>query len=58
MATLATFPCKRGRRIQVIQDVWTVAKKSRNMVGAAVTLRCIPAREGRVSLEEIEKIGI
>ncbi len=47
VATLATVLYKRGLRGQVIQDVRPVAPKGRNMVGPAVTLRYIPAREDR-----------
>ena len=47
VATLATVLYKRGLRGQVIQGVHPVAPKGRNMVGPAVTLRYIPAREDR-----------
>jgi regulator of RNase E activity RraA len=47
VATLATVLYKRGLRSQVIQGVHPVAPKGRNMVGPAVTLRYIPAREDR-----------
>lgn len=51
VATLATALYKRGLRNQVLQDVHPVAKKGRNMVGPAFTLRYIPAREDRNTLE-------
>jgi regulator of RNase E activity RraA len=44
-ATLATALFKRGLRNQFIQDVRPLKAKGRNMVGAAFTLRYIPARE-------------
>jgi regulator of RNase E activity RraA len=47
VATLATALFKRGLRNQVIQDVRPVARKGRNMVGPAFTLRYMPAREDR-----------
>ena len=47
VATLATALFKRGLRNQVIQDVHPVARKGRNMVGPAFTLRYMPAREDR-----------
>jgi regulator of RNase E activity RraA len=50
VATLATALFKRGLRNQVIQDVRPVARKSRNMVGPAFTLRYMPAREDRNTL--------
>lgn len=46
-ATLTTALFKRGLRNQYLQDVRPVAPKGRNMVGAAFTLRYIPAREDR-----------
>lgn len=52
VATLATALFKRGLRNQVIQDVRPVARKGRNMVGPAFTLRYIPAREDRNQLSE------
>lgn len=52
VATLATALFKRGLRNQVLQDVRPVARKSRNMVGPAFTLRYIPAREDRNTLAE------
>ncbi|MBS8227344.1 ribonuclease activity regulator RraA [Vannielia litorea] len=52
VATLATALYKRGLRNQVLQDVHPVAVKGRNMVGPAFTLRYIPAREDRNTLEE------
>ncbi len=51
VATLATALYKRGLRNQVLQDVHPVAVKGRNMVGPAFTLRYIPAREDRNTLE-------
>jgi regulator of RNase E activity RraA len=50
VATLATALYKRGLRNQVIQDVRPVARKGRNMVGPAFTLRYMPAREDRNTL--------
>ena len=52
VATLATAVYKRGLRSQVIQDVRPVARKGRNMVGPAFTLRYMPAREDRNQLTE------
>lgn len=52
VATLATALFKRGLRNQVIQDVRPVARKGRNMVGPAFTLRYMPAREDRNQLTE------
>jgi regulator of RNase E activity RraA len=52
VATLATALYKRGLRSQVIQDVRPVARKGRNMVGPAFTLRYMPAREDRNQLVE------
>ncbi len=52
VATLATALFKRGLRNQVIQDVRPVARKGRNMVGPAFTLRYMPAREDRNTLAE------
>ena len=51
VATLSTVLYKRGLRNQVIQGVRPVAAKGRNMVGPAVTLRYIPAREDRNGIE-------
>lgn len=51
VATLATVLYKRGLRNQVIQGVQPVGHKGRNMVGPAVTLRYIPAREDRNGIE-------
>ena len=51
VATLATALFKRGLRNQVIQDVRPVRPKGRNMVGPAFTLRYIPAREDRNTLD-------
>lgn len=51
VATVATALYKRGLRNQVIQGVHPVAPKGRNMVGPAVTLRYIPAREDRNGIE-------
>ena len=50
VATLATALYKRGLRNQVIQEVGPVARKGRNMVGPAFTLRYMPAREDRNQL--------
>jgi regulator of RNase E activity RraA len=50
VATLATALYKRGLRNQVVQDVRPVARKGRNMVGPAFTLRYMPAREDRNTL--------
>ena len=55
VATLATALYKRGLRNQVIQGVHPVAKKGRNMVGPAFTLRYMPAREDRNQLSEFRK---
>ncbi len=52
VATLATALFKRGLRNQTIQDVRPVARKGRNMVGPAYTLRYIPAREDLNTLAE------
>jgi regulator of RNase E activity RraA len=52
VATLATALFKRGLRNQVIQDVRPVARKGKNMVGRAFTLRYMPAREDRNQLVE------
>ena len=52
VATLATALYKRGLRHQVIQDVRPVARKGKNMVGPAFTLRYMPAREDRNQLVE------
>ena len=52
VATLATALYKRGLRNQVIQDVRPVARKARNMVGPAFTLRYMPAREDRNQISE------
>lgn len=51
VATLATALYKRGLRNQVIQDVRPLAQTGKNMVGPAFTLRYIPAREDRNTLE-------
>ena len=51
VATLATALFKRGLRNQVIQNVRPVRPKGRNMVGPAFTLRYIPAREDRNTLD-------
>lgn len=47
VATIATALFKRGLRNQTIQDVHPVGRTGRNMVGAAFTLRYMPAREDR-----------
>lgn len=52
VATLATVMYKYGLRNQVIQDVHPLARKGRNMVGPAFTLRYMPAREDRNQLVE------
>ena len=52
VATLATALYKRGLRNQVVQGVGPVARKGRNMVGPAFTLRYMPAREDRNLLVE------
>lgn len=52
VATLATALYKRGLRNQVVQEVGPVARKGRNMVGPAFTLRYMPAREDRNQLVE------
>lgn len=52
VATLATALYKRGLRNQVIQGVHPVARKGKNMVGPAFTLRYMPAREDRNQLVE------
>ncbi|MEZ5666046.1 MAG: ribonuclease activity regulator RraA [Alphaproteobacteria bacterium] len=51
VATLSTALFKRGLRNQVIQDVRPVAPKGRNMVGPAYTLRYVPAREDRNTMD-------
>ncbi|PRX35435.1 Regulator of RNase E activity RraA [Meinhardsimonia xiamenensis] len=51
VASLATLLFKRGLRNQVIQNVRPVAPKGRNMVGPAFTLRYMPAREDRNTLD-------
>ncbi|MCF3932406.1 ribonuclease activity regulator RraA [Acuticoccus sp. M5D2P5] len=51
VATLATALYKRGLRNQTIQDVRPVKPKGRNMVGPAFTLRYMPAREDRNTLD-------
>lgn len=50
-ATLCTALYRRGLRNQFIQEVRPVKPKGRNMVGAAYTLRYIPAREDLNGLE-------
>ncbi|RWR27077.1 ribonuclease activity regulator RraA [Sinirhodobacter populi] len=52
VATIATTLFRRGLRNQVIQAVHPVARKGRNMVGPAFTLRYMPAREDRNQLVE------
>lgn len=52
VATIATALFKRGLRNQVVQGVHPVARKGRNMVGPAFTLRYMPAREDRNQLTE------
>ena len=51
VATLATALFKRGFRNQTIQDVRPLKAKGRNMVGPAYTLRYIPAREDRNTID-------
>ncbi|MAC78175.1 MAG: ribonuclease activity regulator RraA [Rhodobacteraceae bacterium] len=51
VATLATALFKRGLRHQVIQGVNPVKPKGRNMVGPAFTLRYMPAREDRNTID-------
>ena len=51
VATIASALYRRGLRNQVIQDVRPVARKGKNMVGPAFTLRYMPAREDRNKLE-------
>lgn len=51
VATLATALFKRGLRNQVVQDVRPVARKGKNMVGPAFTLRYMPAREDRNQID-------
>lgn len=46
-ASIATALFRRGLRSQVIQGSLPVARKPRNMVGQAFTLRTMPAREDR-----------
>ena len=50
-ATIATLLFKKGLRNQVIQNVIPLGKGKANMVGEAFTLRYIPAREDRNSIE-------
>lgn len=50
-ATLATSLFKRGLKNQFIQDVQPLNRDGENMVGPAFTLRYIPAREDRNSIE-------
>jgi len=50
-ASIATALFKRGLRNQFIQGVTPVRYKGTNMVGQAFTLRYIPAREDRNSIE-------
>lgn len=52
VATLATALFRRGLRNQVIQAVSPLGWKGKNMVGPALTLRYIPAREDRNQLSE------
>jgi regulator of RNase E activity RraA len=51
VATIATALFKRSLRNQVIQGVRPVGWHGRNMVGPAFTLRYIPAREDRNSID-------
>jgi len=50
-ASIATQLFKRGLRNQFIQGVRPLSPKAQNMVGQAFTLRYIPAREDRNTLE-------
>lgn len=50
-ASIATQLFKRGLRNQFIQGVFPVSPKDENMVGQAFTLRYIPAREDRNTME-------
>lgn len=50
-ASIATQLYKRGLRNQFIQGVRPVSKKAENMVGQAFTLRYLPAREDRNTLD-------
>ena len=50
-ATIATALFKAGFKNQFIQDVSPLKIKNKNMVGQAFTLRYIPAREDRNSIE-------
>ncbi len=50
-ATIATALFKAGFKNQFIQDVSPLKIKDKNMVGQAFTLRYIPAREDRNSIE-------
>lgn len=52
VATIASVLFRRGFRRQVIQGVRPLSPKTRNMVGPAFTLRYMPAREDRNTLEE------
>lgn len=53
-ASIATQLYKRGLRNQFILGVKPVSKKAEPMVGQAFTLRYIPAREDRNTLEEFK----
>lgn len=50
-ASIATQLFKRGLRNQFVQGVSPVSAKDENMVGQAFTLRYIPAREDRNTME-------
>ena len=50
-ASIATQLFKRGLRNQFVQGVAPVSPKDENMVGQAFTLRYIPAREDRNTME-------
>ena len=56
-ASIATQLFKRGLRNQFIQGVRPVSRKAENMVGLAFTLRYIPAREDRNTLEVFRDPG-
>ncbi|MBI1290271.1 ribonuclease activity regulator RraA [bacterium] len=56
-ASIATQLFKRGLRNQFIQGVRPVSRKAENMVGLAFTLRYIPAREDRNTLDVFRDPG-
>ena len=57
VASLCTALYKRGLRNQFIQDVRPVSPRPLNMVGQAYTLRYIPAREDRNSIDVFKDPG-